>query len=88
MDNQMNVAGVCAGDIPRDFDSRLAGVILLLANRNFDGVLEFVLILSGLVLSVTFIPAFVIVTLGTGNKPQVTRQDHGGRGAAGIERGS
>ena len=87
MDNEMNDAGVYLGTFLA-MSISLAGVILLLVNRNYDGVLEYVLILSGFVLSVTFIPAFLIVTLGTGNKPQVTRQDDGGRDAAGIERGS
>ena len=87
MDNEMNDAGVDLGTFLA-MSISLAGVILLLVNRNYDGVLEYVLILSGFLLSVTFIPAFLIVILGTGNKPQVTRQDDGGRGAAGIERGS
>ena len=78
MDNEMKDAGVYLGTFLA-MSISLAGVILLLVTRNYDGVLEYILILSGFLLSVAFIPAFLIVVLGTGNKPQVTRRDDEGK---------
>ena len=78
MDNEMKDAGVYLGTFLA-MSISLSGVILLLVTRNYDGVLEYILILSGFLLSVAFIPAFLIVVLGTGNKPQVTRRDDEGK---------
>ena len=79
MDNElMKAAGVYAGTFPAVSIS-LAGAILLLVHKNYDGVPEYVLILSGFVLSVAFIPAFLIVMLGTGKKPQTPRRDDEGK---------
>ena len=56
----------------------LAGGILLLVTRNYDGTLEYVLILFGFILSVAFLPAYLIVEVGVGNKPPSPGRDEGG----------
>ena len=56
----------------------LAGGILLLVTRNYDGTLEYVLILLGFILSVAFLPAYLIVEVGVGNKPRSPGWDEGG----------
>ena len=73
-DELMKDAGVYAGTFLA-LSISLAGAILLLVNRNYDGTLEYILILLGFILSVAFVPAFLIVTLGVGNKPQSPRRD-------------
>ena len=51
MDNEMKDAGVYLGTLLA-LSISLTGAILLLANRNYDGLLEYVLILTGFILSV------------------------------------
>ena len=59
----------------------LAGGILLLVTRNYDGALEYVLILLGFILSVAFLPTYLIVEVGVGNKPPSPGRDAGGTAA-------
>ena len=73
----MNDAGTYLGTFIA-LSIALAGGILLLVTRNYDGALEYVLILLGFILYVAFIPAYLIVEVGVGNKPPSLGRDEGG----------
>ena len=81
----MNDAGVYLGTFIA-LSISLAGAILLLVNRNYDGTLEYVLILLGFILSVAFVPAYLIVELGVGKKPPSPRRDEEGTGSSSLRR--
>ena len=68
MNIEMDKAGVYLGTFIA-LSISLTGGILLLVTRNYDGTLEYVLILLGFILSVAFIPAYLIVEVGVGKKP-------------------
>ena len=68
MNSEMDKAGVYLGTFIA-LSISLAGGILLIVTRNYDGTLEYALILLGFILSVAFIPAYLIVEVGVGKKP-------------------